>query len=413
MTATSASPNYRGLLLVSVATLILTITMGVRQTTGLFVLPIVTTTGVGIASISFALAIGQFVWGAAQPVFSIMADKYGAPIVIALGGITMAVGYALTPLAHSEIGLMVTMGLLMAAGAGAGSFSVLIGATATRLGPEKRSFASGVINAGGSFGQFLFAPLAQFIISAWSWATGMYVLAVATLLTIPLAWLLRAPRGASLQSADAAKPAAAAKGGVKAQIQRAMHDRNYLLLHVGFFTCGFHIAFLVTHFPSDLQLCGLAPSVAAYSIALIGLFNVVGSLGAGWLGQRYQMKNILFFIYASRAVLIVIYLLMPKTAFNVYLFAASLGLTWLATVPPTAGIIGKLFDVRYLGTLFGLTLFSHQVGGFMGAWLGGIAMAQLGSYDWVWYADIILALLAAFSNLPIREPRLGAQPAMA
>ncbi len=197
------------------------------------------------------------------------------------------------------------------------------------------------------------------------------------------------------------------------QLREAFRNPSYLYLHAGFFTCGFHIAFLVTHFPSDLQLCGLTPNVAANSLALIGLFNVVGSLGIGWLGQRYRMKYLLAWIYASRALLIAIYLVMPKTALNIYVFAAALGVTWLATVPPTAGLVGKLFGTRYLATLFGLTLFSHQIGGFLGAWLGGVVLSQTNSYQWMWYADIALALVAAIVNLPIREQRLQAQPATA
>ena len=190
---------------------------------------------------------------------------------------------------------------------------------------------------------------------------------------------------------------------LRQQLRIALRDRSYLCLNAGFFTCGFHIAFLVTHWPGDLRMCGLAPTVAANSLALVGIFNVAGSLGIGWLGGRYRMKYLLAFLYASRAAVVVCYLLMPKTALNVYIVAASLGVSWLATVPPTAGLVGKLFGTRYLTTLFGLTLLSHQIGGFLGAWLGGVAMAQLGSYQWVWYADIVLALLAAAVNLPIKE----------
>ena len=196
---------------------------------------------------------------------------------------------------------------------------------------------------------------------------------------------------------------------LREQLRIALRDRSYWLLHLGFITCGFHIAFLVTHLPGEIALCGLSAGVAGASIALIGLFNVLGSLAAGALGQRYRMKLILAVMYASRAVMIVIYLLSPPTPMTFYIFAAALGFTWLATVPPTAGLIGKLFGPRYLGTLFGLTLLSHQIGGFFGAWLGGVAMERLGDYTWMWYADITLALIAAVANLPIREksPRLA------
>jgi predicted MFS family arabinose efflux permease len=190
------------------------------------------------------------------------------------------------------------------------------------------------------------------------------------------------------------------------QVVRAFRDPSYLCLHAGFFTCGFHVAFLVTHLPGEVSLSGHSASVSAASIGIIGLFNIAGSLLAGALGSRYRMKYILAFMYGSRAVMIGLFLLAPKTTLTFYLFAAALGLTWLATVPPTAGIVAKLFDTRYLATLFGLTFFTHQVGGFLGAWLGGISMAHSGNYQWMWYADIALASLASLVNLPIREAKV-------
>ena len=403
----NAASMHWGLLLTAAAMLMLT--MGVRQTTGLFMTPIHESTGIGIASISFALAIGQFVWGAVQPVFGAIADKHGPTHVLVAGGLMLALGSALTPFMSTSWGLMLSLGLLSAAGAGAGSFSILIGATARQLPAEKRSFAAGFINAGGSLGQFVFAPLVQLTISAAGWMTAMFGLAAASLLTLPLAWPLRRKPGNPLSTTQ---PIAGDADGItlRQQLRIALRDRSYWLLHLGFFTCGFHIAFLVTHLPGEIALCGLQPSVAGISIALIGLFNAAGSLVAGALGQRYRMKMILAVMYASRALMIVIYLLAPPTPLTFYIFAAALGFTWLATVPPTAGLVGKLFGPRYLGTLFGLTLLSHQTGAFFGAWLGGVAMERLGDYTWMWYADIALALLAAVANLPIREksPRLSA-----
>ena len=404
--ATPAPRMHWGLLLTAAAMLM--ITMGVRQTTGLFVTPIHESTGVGIAAISFALAIGQFVWGAVQPVFGAIADKQGSTRILVAGGLLLAGGMALTPFMSSQWGLMFTLGLLTAAGAGAGSFSILIGATASRLAPEKRSFAAGFINAGGSLGQFVFAPLVQLVITVAGWGVAMFGLAAASLLTLPLAWPLRRKPAPASSGDIAVTSAPPAEMTLREQLRIASRDRSYWLLHLGFFTCGFHIAFLVTHLPGEIALCGLQPSVAGASIALIGLFNVLGSLVAGALGQRYRMKMILAVMYASRAAMIVIYLVSPPTPMTFYIFAAALGFTWLATVPPTAGLIGKLFGPRYLGTLFGLTLLSHQIGGFFGAWLGGVAMERLGDYRWMWYADIVLALIAAVANLPIREksPRM-------
>ncbi|HEX7803490.1 MAG TPA: MFS transporter [Pseudoxanthomonas sp.] len=404
----AAPAMHWGLLLTAAAMLM--ITMGARQTTGLFVQPIHQSTGVGIAAISFALAIGQFVWGAVQPIFGAIADKQGSTRILVAGGILLALGMALTPFMSSQWGLMFTLGLLTAAGAGAGSFSILIGATASRLAPEKRSFAAGFINAGGSLGQFVFAPLVQLAISAAGWGVAMFGLAAASLLTLPLAWPLRRKPAAVAASATSTVAAPPAEITLREQLRISLRDRSYWMLHLGFFTCGFHIAFLVTHLPGEIALCGLQPGVAGASIALIGLFNVLGSLAAGALGQRYRMKLILAAMYASRGVMIAIYLLSPPTPMTFYIFAAALGFTWLATVPPTAGLIGKLFGPRYLGTLFGLTLLSHQIGGFFGAWLGGVAIERFGDYTWMWYADIALALIAAAANLPIREksPRLQA-----
>lgn len=395
--------SYWPLLLAAAA--ILTITMGARQTLGLFVSPLNTATGLGIVSISFAMAVGQFVWGASQPIFGAVADRYGSSRVIIVGGLLLALGLAITPFMRSEWGLMLSLGILVSAGAGAGSFSILIGATARRLPPEKRSFGSGFINAGGSFGQFVFAPVSQGLIAAFGWVTALIALAGATLATLPLARLVgHAPHAPASTTASAAT--AAASPGFGEQLRIAARDPSYWCLHAGFFTCGFHVAFLITHLPGEVQLCGLPASVAATSIAIIGLANIVGSLSVGALGGVYRMKYLLFWTYAARAVAILIYLAAPKTTVTFYAFALVLGVTWLSTVPSTAGLVGKLFGTRYLATLFGLTLFSHQIGGFFGAWLGGLAVVQTGSYAWMWYADIALATAAALVNLPIREAPL-------
>lgn len=392
----TATVRYWPLVLGAAA--IMMITMGARQSLGLFMTPIDGSTGLGIVSISFAIAVGQFMWGATQPLFGIVSDRYGASRVIMLGGILLAAGMALTPLVSSEWGLIMTLGLLSAAGAGAGSFSVLIGAAAQRMPAERRAFASGFINAGGSFGQFVYAPLSQALIAAFGWITAMLALAASALATLPLARLLGGP---PLAAPASATPAATLT--LREQLRIARADRSYWCLHAGFFTCGFHIAFLVTHLPGEVNLCGLSASVAATSLGIIGLANIAGSLTAGALSSQYRMKWLLFWTYFMRAAAISVYLVSPREPLTFYLFAAVLGFTWLSTVPPTAGLVGKLFGTRYLATLFGLTLLSHQIGGFFGAWLGGLALARGGNYNWMWYADIALALAAAFVNLPIRE----------
>jgi predicted MFS family arabinose efflux permease len=393
-------------MLVISAALILAVTMGIRNAMGLFVSPLNTSTGLGIVTISFALAVGQFVWGAAQPIFGALADRAGSVRIIALGAVLLALGLALTPFMHSSLGLILLLGVVSAAGAGGASFSILIGATAQHLPAERRAFASGFINAGGSFGQFVFAPLAQALIGAFGWVTALLSLAASALLAIPLALPLR--------DKHTGGPKVHAGGiSLSEQTLLAFKDRSYLCLHAGFFTCGFHIAFLVTHLPGEVALCGLPASVSAASLAIIGLANIAGSLSVGWLAQTYRMKYLLAWVYGIRALAITVYLMAPHTALTFYIFSLVLGLSWLATVPPTAGLVGKLFGTRYLATLFGLTLLSHQIGGFFGAWLGGLAVAASGNYDSMWYADIALALAAALINLPIREapPRLAAAAA--
>ena len=380
---------------------ILMVTMGVRQSFGLFVSPLNSATGMGVATVSLALAIGQLSWGAIQPVAGALADRYGVRVVLVAGLVVLAVGCALTPFVDDGFGLAVSLGLLASMGSGIGSFSVLIGAAAQRLPADARGAASGVINAGGSFGQFVFAPLLQKLIQSIGWMGAMWAMALTALVALPLVGRLAAPGAVA-----AAAPAPGSEQRLGAAVRAALKDRSYLLLHAGFFTCGFHIAFLVTHLPGEVDLCGLPAGVASTSLAIIGLANVFGSLFAGsWVG-RYRSKHVLALMYASRALLIAWYLLMPRTEWTFYLFAAGLGFTWLATVPPTAAIVGKLFGTRFLATLFGLTLLSHQIGGFLGAWLGGLALSEFGDFTWMWYADLALALAAALVNLPIREPRV-------
>lgn len=390
--------KHAWLYLSTAAAAVLMVTMGVRQTQGLFLLPIAGSTGASIASISFAMAVGQFVWGAVQPLSGAFADRFGAARVLAGGILLLAFGAAVTPLLTSSLGLILTFGILTAAGAGAGSFAVLIGSLAPRLAPQQRGTAAGLISAGGSLGQFVFAPIAQRFISLWGWMEAMWSLALLTLLALPLVRLAGSSGGAgALSSAD---------GGIRYALQNAFRDRSYLLLHASFLTCGFHIAFLVTHLPGEVDLCGLAPHVASWSLAIIGLANIAGSITAGWLLGRFRGKDVLFWMYSSRTILILLYLAAPKSEWTFYLLAIGLGFSWLGTAPPTAGVVAKLFGMRHLATLYGMTMLSHQIGGFFGAWLGGVAFGYWGNYLWMWYADALFALIAALLNVPIREPRI-------
>ncbi|TNH16161.1 MFS transporter [Testudinibacter sp. TR-2022] len=405
MNFSPTSHNPRFTLIILAAASILMITMGMRMALGLFVQPIHQETALSITSISFAMAVTQLMWGVAQPVTGALADRYSAWPVLLWGTLLLAAGFALTPLFPSTLGLTFTMGIMLAFGAGAGSFSILISQVSNKLPQKIRGVASGIVNAGGSFGQFLFAPLVQglIIIPAFGWQGAMYTLAIISLICLPIArWLSRDDTTIKNTPNAVSTPEQSLKQAVLASFK----DRSYILLHLGFFTCGFHIAFLVTHLPTEVSLSKLSADVASWSLAIIGLSNVVGSLVVGWLVGYYRSKYILFWMYASRAALIGIYLIAPSSPMTFYLFAIGLGLTWLATVPPTAATVGKLFGVRYLATLFGLTLLSHQVGGFFGAYLGGLAITIYGDYSWMWYADMILAALAAVLNLPIREEKM-------
>jgi len=389
--------NHPGVWITTImASSILMITMGTRQSMGLYVGPLNTDTGLGIVSISLAMAIGQFVWGAIQPIAGAFADKFGPRPVLLSGLLILVLGSALTPFVSSQLGLILTLGLLTAIGSGACSFSVLLGAVAQRIPATSRGTASGIINAGSSFGQFVFAPIIGKLIQWVGWMSTMWAMAAVALLAIPLLNRL---------TNDTHAPAAAPtpEGGLKKAVADALRNPSYLLLHLGFFTCGFHIAFLVTHLPTEVGLCGLSPTVASWSLALIGLANIVGSLFAGSCINLYRSKYVLAVMYGSRAVLIALYLVAPKTEWTFYAFAVGLGLTWLATVPPTAALVGKLFGIRYLATLFGLTLLSHQIGGFLGAYLGGLVLEAQGDYQWMWWADIALSAMAALINLPIKE----------
>ncbi|MEN9879734.1 MAG: hypothetical protein RIQ55_380 [Pseudomonadota bacterium] len=382
---------------------ILMVTMGTRQSLGLFIAPINSATDIGIVGISLALAIGQFAWGLSQPIAGLLSDRYGPTAILVIGLLLLSVGSALTPYLLTDTGLIITLGLLTAIGSGFGSFSVLIGATAQRISAEARGPVSGIINAGGSFGQFVGAPIFQGLLQSIGWVGSLWTMAVMSLGALPLIrYLTHTP--AKNHAARTHPHNLANNDPFGKTICSALGNSNYFLLNLGFFTCGFHIAFLVTHLPGEVSLCGLPASVASWSLAIIGLSNIFGSLYAGQWVARYRSKYILAAMYGSRALLILGYMLLPKTEWTYYLFAAGLGFTWLATVPPTAAIVGKLFSLRYLATLFGISVLSHQIGAFFGAYLGGLAMAEYGNLDTMWIADMALAALAALVNLPIKEP---------
>jgi len=276
-------------------------------------------------------------------------------------------------------------------------------ATTRLVAPEKRGIATGIVNAGGSFGQFVFAPIAQAISAAVGWVTAVQSLALFTLLALPAAWVLR---GNSRQLAASPASAPVAAPSTREAISGAIRHPGFRLLAAGFFVCGFHVAFIGTHLPGVVASCNLPPEVGAWALAMLGLFNIVGSLGIGWAMGRWRMKSLLSLLYAARGLAVLLFLLAPKTETVMLVFAAVMGLTFLSTVPPTAGLVVKFFGPSRMATLFGIVMVSHQVGGFLGAYMGGKAFEWTGSYDWMWYADIVLAVGAALIHLPIGEAPL-------
>jgi predicted MFS family arabinose efflux permease len=383
------------------------LTMGTRQTMGLFLSSLNTSTGLGVGSISLAFAFGQLWWGLTQPFAGAMADKVGAGRVLFAGALLVAVGTFITPLMTTTLGLIFAIGVLSAGGAGMAGPAVLMAATTRMIPPHRRGLATGIVNAGGSFGQFVMAPLATALMLGLGWASAMQVLGLLVLLALPAAFLLR---GNSLQAAPAGQKVV----GTREAVRTALGNPSYRMLAAGFFVCGFHVAFLATHLPGVIASCGLPAQWAGWSLAVIGLFNIVGSVAMGWAIGRWRMKSLLSLLYAVRGVSVLLFLLAPKTGPVVLVFAAVMGLTFLSTVPPTAGLVAKFFGPANMATLFGVVMLAHQMGGFLGAWLGGRVFELTGAYDWVWYVDIVLAAGAALIHLPIREARLrSAQTAAA
>ncbi len=383
-------------------------TMGTRQTMGLFLGPLNTSTQLGLGSISLAFAFGQLWWGLTQPFAGAMADRVGAGRVLFVGVLLVALGTFITPFMTSTAGLIFAIGILAAGGAGMAGPAVLMATTARLIPPERRGLATGIVNAGGSAGQFLMAPIAGALILGLGWMGAMQVLGLLVLIALPAAFVLR---GLGPQQLPTTSTPAPVPVGTMAAIREALRNPSYLMLAAGFFVCGFHVAFLATHLPGVIASCGLPLQYGAWSLAMLGLFNIVGSVAMGWAVGRWRMKSLLSLVYAARALAVLIFLLAPKTGTVVLIFAAVMGLTFLSTVPPTAGLVAKFFGVKNMATLFGIVMLTHQIGGFLGAWLGGKVFEATGSYNWIWYVDIVLAVGAALIHLPIREARLLRTPA--
>jgi MFS family permease len=376
--------------------LIALVTFGGRSSFGLFTLPITETMGWTRESYGLAMAVQNLVWGLAQPVVGGIADKYGTTRTLIAGALVYALGMVGMAFAPNEGLFMLAGGVLVGVGIATASFGIVMAAFGRAVPVEKRSMVFGIATAASSMGQFVFAPLGQAFISSFGWQMALLYLAALILLVVPLSLALTGKSESVEGEADMKFMTALA---------RAWGHGSYKLLVIGFFVCGFHLAFVTVHMPAYLVQCGLSPEVGSWAIAIIGLFNVVGSLAAGWLGSRLPKQYLLASIYLIRAITTAVFLIIPVTETTAYIYAAALGLVWLATVPLTAGLVSLFFGARYMGMLYGLAFLSHQVGGFLGVWLGGLVYDMTGSYALIWYLGILLGLASAAIHLPIKELR--------
>jgi predicted MFS family arabinose efflux permease len=389
----SRSVSARGALIVTAAAvLLLAITMGSRSVFGLFLSPLNTATGLGVATISFAIAVSQLTWGAAQPFCGMLAERYGPARVIFAGTLLAAASGAALPFAGTAP-LLIAVFALGGIAATVGSPSLLVGTVSQRVAPERRGMIAGIIGAGGPLGQLVLAPATQAAISLAGWMSAALALAALSLAALPLALAFRRP--AAPAQAPAPQPAVT--------LRAALASPQYWIINATFFVCGLHVFFLVTHLPGAIELCGLPSSVSGVALAALGLFNIAGSIGAGFVIQRWSMKRTLASLYAARAIGIALFLAAPKTEPVVLAFSAWMGLTYMAVLPPTAGLVGKLFGAQRLATLLGITFVVHQAGAFLGSWLGGVVLEATGSYDPMWLLDLVLAGLAAAVSLAVRE----------
>ena len=384
-------------------TLVISAAMGIRQTFGLFVGPFSFDHGFPVTLVAFAIALHNLVWGLAQPVAGAAADRYGAAPVVAFGALVFATGLAVAALAPSGAMLVLGMGVLVGIGISCTTFGVVLTAVARAAPADKRSMAMGWASAGGSAGQVLLVPLAQAVSELSGTTVSLLVLAGCLVAVAPLGVLLdRRSLGGGAVHESPALP-------LKAAVTQALRHRGYRLLTLGFFTCGFQLAFIGTHLPAYLSLCHMPVGLGATALALIGLFNMAGSWGCGWLGGRFRQQHVLGWLYLVRGAAIAAFFLLPKTELSVVLFAAAMGLTWLGTVPLTSGLVAKVFGTHHLGTLFGVCFLSHQIGSFLGAWLGGYVFDATGSYALIWIATAAAGVMAALLNFAIDD----ASPAVA
>ncbi len=384
------------LVIVAFGCLISMLAFGPRSALGQFLTPLSLEHGWGREVFSFALALQNLLWGLGQPFAGGIADRYGAARVLSAGALLYAAGLVLMAYSTTPTALALTGGVMIGFGLSGCSFNLVIGALGKLVPEQYRSIAFGAGTAAGSFGQFLFSPLARGLIDGFGWQPAMIIFAAIMLLVIPLSLVLAAPAHPSAVST--ARPQSAWSA-----LSEAFGHRSYVLLVLGFFTCGFQLAFVTVHLPAYLIDRGLSAEVGAWTIGIIGLFNIVGSLAAGWLGERMPKRFILSAIYFARALAVVAFITMPASPASAMIFGAVTGLLWLSTVPPTSALVAVMFGTRWLAMLFGFAFFSHQVGGFLGVLIGGIAFDRTGSYDLVWWLSVFFGIASALINLPIVE----------
>lgn len=389
--------------------LIALITFGPRASSGLFQLPMITEYGWGRDTFGFAIAIQNLLWGVGQPFAGAVADRFGAFRVLCVGALLYALGLVVMAYATTPGVLHIGAGVLIGFGLSGCSFNLVLGAFGKILPEKWRPMAFGAGTAAGSFGQFLFPPIGNVLIESFGWQHTLLVFAGSVLIVMPLALALATrPTGDTAQSG----PAAAPNQSIAQALSEAFKHRSYVLLVLGFFTCGFQLAFITVHLPAYLKDAGLSAAVGGWTLAVIGLANAAGSLGSGWLSTRMSKRWLLAWIYLGRSVAIAAFILIPATPVTSILFGISIGLLWLSTVPPTSSLVMLMFGTRYMAMLYGFAFFSHQVGGFLGVWLGGLLYEINGNYSMVWWLSVLLGLASALINLPIKEQPVDRAPAL-
>ena len=384
-------------LIVTCGCLIALLSFGVRSAMGLYQIPMLNTTGWGFTTFGLAMALQNLAWGIGQPIFGAIADRYGAWKTLAAGGISYALGLYVMATATAPIWLHIGGGILVGLGVAAGSFGIIMSVFARNVVPEKRSLVFGIGTAAGSGGMFLFAPISTAMIDNFGWSHSLIILSGIMLIVPVLAAPLYGNAKSSLQSAQEIDQT------LGEAFREAMGHRSYILLVAGFFVCGFHVAFINAHFPAYVDDIGVSAIYASYALALIGFFNIIGSLGAGYIGQKYSKPKFLTLIYIARGIAILAFIVLPQNPASIIVFSIVMGLLWLSTVPPTNALVAVMFGTRHLGFLGGLVFFSHQIGSFIGVYMGGFLRDTYGSFDPIWWLGIALSLFAAAMHWPISE----------